>query len=434
MKLADWLASQRRQALGFRAADWRVARRGDADLPGRRAPGFRARRRSSILARDARRRDAQRFSRSCARPRTKEKTCRIPSPRRSKPSRAAKSSSSPTTTTARTRAISIVAASLCTPEKMAFIIRNCCGIVCAPLTAHEAQRLHLAADGGDERRAARHRLHRLGRYAPRPDHRHFRRAALQHGSRARQRQYGRERFRAPRPCLPAHRQGGRRADALGPYRGGGRSLQARRAAAGRGHLRTRQRRRHGHGRAADRGLRAQAQSEAHFGRRSHRLSAGAREAGRARRRLSREDADRRTRRLCLSHAVRCGAAFRLRARLDRRRPRRAGAAAPRRHSRRHFRRRRASRACCSASRTRGAACWSICATARRACPSTSPAPQPQGSDGERAMQWREDRPRRADPARSRRVLDPAAHARTRANMSASPASASRSRRSKAIDC
>ena len=37
----------------------------------------------------------------------------------------------------------IVAASHCTPEKMAFIIRNCCGIVCAPLTAQEAQRLHL---------------------------------------------------------------------------------------------------------------------------------------------------------------------------------------------------------------------------------------------------------------------------------------------------
>src|SRR5471030_1338386 len=37
----------------------------------------------------------------------------------------------------------IVAASLCTPEKMAFIIRNCCGIVCAPLTAREAQRLNL---------------------------------------------------------------------------------------------------------------------------------------------------------------------------------------------------------------------------------------------------------------------------------------------------
>jgi 3,4-dihydroxy 2-butanone 4-phosphate synthase/GTP cyclohydrolase II len=37
----------------------------------------------------------------------------------------------------------IVAASLCTPEKMAFIIRNTCGIVCAPLTAQEAKRLRL---------------------------------------------------------------------------------------------------------------------------------------------------------------------------------------------------------------------------------------------------------------------------------------------------
>src|SRR5579863_5300855 len=38
----------------------------------------------------------------------------------------------------------IVAASLCTAEKMAFIIRNCCGIVCAPLTGEEAKRLNLA--------------------------------------------------------------------------------------------------------------------------------------------------------------------------------------------------------------------------------------------------------------------------------------------------
>src|ERR1700752_1816705 len=36
-----------------------------------------------------------------------------------------------------------VAASLCTPEKMAFIIRNTSGIVCAPLSAGEARRLHL---------------------------------------------------------------------------------------------------------------------------------------------------------------------------------------------------------------------------------------------------------------------------------------------------
>ncbi|HUI21458.1 MAG TPA: 3,4-dihydroxy-2-butanone-4-phosphate synthase [Methylocella sp.] len=37
----------------------------------------------------------------------------------------------------------ICAASLCTPEKMAFIIRNCCGIVCAPITASDARRLNL---------------------------------------------------------------------------------------------------------------------------------------------------------------------------------------------------------------------------------------------------------------------------------------------------
>ena len=36
-----------------------------------------------------------------------------------------------------------VSASLCTPEKMAFIIRNTSGIVCAPLSADDAKRLHL---------------------------------------------------------------------------------------------------------------------------------------------------------------------------------------------------------------------------------------------------------------------------------------------------
>ena len=38
----------------------------------------------------------------------------------------------------------VIAASLCTPDKMAFIIRHCCGIVCTPLTLEEARRLHLA--------------------------------------------------------------------------------------------------------------------------------------------------------------------------------------------------------------------------------------------------------------------------------------------------
>jgi len=38
----------------------------------------------------------------------------------------------------------VVAAHLCTPEKMAFIIRHCCGIVCTPITFEDARRLHLA--------------------------------------------------------------------------------------------------------------------------------------------------------------------------------------------------------------------------------------------------------------------------------------------------
>jgi 3,4-dihydroxy 2-butanone 4-phosphate synthase/GTP cyclohydrolase II len=38
----------------------------------------------------------------------------------------------------------VIAAALCTPEKMAFIIRHCCGIVCAPLTLEDARRLQLA--------------------------------------------------------------------------------------------------------------------------------------------------------------------------------------------------------------------------------------------------------------------------------------------------
>jgi 3,4-dihydroxy 2-butanone 4-phosphate synthase/GTP cyclohydrolase II len=38
----------------------------------------------------------------------------------------------------------IVAASLCTTEKMAFVIRNGCGIVCTPITSDNAKRLHLS--------------------------------------------------------------------------------------------------------------------------------------------------------------------------------------------------------------------------------------------------------------------------------------------------
>lgn len=38
----------------------------------------------------------------------------------------------------------VCAATHCTTEKMAFIVRNCCGIVCVPMTGEDARRLHLA--------------------------------------------------------------------------------------------------------------------------------------------------------------------------------------------------------------------------------------------------------------------------------------------------
>ena len=61
-----------------------------------------------------------------------------------------------------------VAASLCTPEKMAFIIRNTSGIVCAPLSADEARRLRLCLrrrQGGQLAGERSDRLTELGRPA-----------------------------------------------------------------------------------------------------------------------------------------------------------------------------------------------------------------------------------------------------------------------------
>ena len=130
----------------------------------------------------------------------------------------------------------IVAASLCTPEKMAFIIRHTSGIVCAPITPDDARRLRLdpmvahndsthttaftvsidyKPDGGTgisaEERAS------CCRALANPERR-------------------RRRFRPPGPHLPADRARRRRAYALRPYGSRGRSLQARRTAAGRRHL------------------------------------------------------------------------------------------------------------------------------------------------------------------------------------------------------
>ena len=201
----------------------------------------------------------------------------------------------------------VMAAVHATPEKMAFIIRNTAGIVCTPVTERARAPAAPRADGGGERRAARHRLHGLGRLQARHHHRHLGRRSRRDRAQSRQQQCGRRRLRAPRPCVSADRQGRRRADALRAYRGRDRPLPARQPRAGRRDLRARQRRRHRDARAADQGLRREAQVQADLGRRADRLPAGAREAGRARRRVLGRDLDRHAQGLCLRDAVRQGA-------------------------------------------------------------------------------------------------------------------------------
>ena len=126
-----------------------------------------------------------------------------------------------------------VAASHGTPEKMAFIIRHTSRHRLRAADGRDAQRLHLDPMVSRNDAPHRHRLHRLGRLRARHDHRHLGRRAHQYRARARQRQCRRRRFRAPRPCLSADREGRRRADALRPYRGRDRSVPARAARAGR---------------------------------------------------------------------------------------------------------------------------------------------------------------------------------------------------------
>ena len=138
----------------------------------------------------------------------------------------------------------IVAASLCTAEKMAFIIRHTSGIVCAPITTEDARRLRL--DPMVAHNESNHTTAFTVSIDYKPDGgtgiSADERAVLLPG--ARQPERRRQRFRAARPHLSADRARRRRAAALRPYRGRGRSLQAERPAAGRRHLRIDERRRH----------------------------------------------------------------------------------------------------------------------------------------------------------------------------------------------
>ena len=108
----------------------------------------------------------------------------------------------------------IIAAVHATPEKMAFIIRHTCGIVCAPMTGEIARRLHLAPMVADS-----DAIHGTA-FTISVDYRHGTTTGISADDRTAtirglgQQQYRPRRFRPARPHLPADRQGWRRADAL----------------------------------------------------------------------------------------------------------------------------------------------------------------------------------------------------------------------------
>ena len=140
----------------------------------------------------------------------------------------------------------IVAASLCTAEKMAFIIRHTSGIVCAPITTEDARRLRL------DPMVAHNESNHTTAFTVSIDYKPDSGTGISAEERASccralaNPECRRQRFRPSRPYFPADRARRRRAAALRPYRGRGRSLQALRPAAGRRHQRVDERRRHGH--------------------------------------------------------------------------------------------------------------------------------------------------------------------------------------------
>ena len=175
-----------------------------------------------------------------------------------------------------------VAASLCTPDKMAFIIRNTSGIVCAPLASDEAKRLHLDpmvalndAPLGTAFTVSVDVRHGLTTGISAEERNNTVRALANGNS-------GANDFVRPGHVFPLVAQRWRRADALRPYRGLRRPVPARRAAAGRRARGTDERRRHRDARADGRGVCREAQAHAPLDRRPHRLPAGARQAGQAR--------------------------------------------------------------------------------------------------------------------------------------------------------
>ena len=95
----------------------------------------------------------------------------------------------------------IVAASMCTAEKMAFIIRHTSGIVCAPITIEDARRLRLDPMVAHERIQSHHRFYGFHRLQARRRYRDFGGRARLMLPRVGQPECRCQRFRAPRACV-----------------------------------------------------------------------------------------------------------------------------------------------------------------------------------------------------------------------------------------
>ena len=201
----------------------------------------------------------------------------------------------------------VMAAVHATPEKMAFIIRNTCGIVCAPLPAATAHRLRLAP------MVAENDAPHGTAFTVTVDYKHGTTTGISADDRvATVRNLANNNAGAADFVRPGH---------IFPLiaKDGGVLMRSGHTEAAIDLCRlsdlepvgvicelvnddgTRD------ARAADQGVRREAQAQAHLGRRADRLPAVAREAGRAGRRVLGRDRDRHAQGLCLCDAVRQGA-------------------------------------------------------------------------------------------------------------------------------
>ena len=156
----------------------------------------------------------------------------------------------------------IVAASLCTAEKMAFIIRHTSGIVCAPITTDDARRLRL------DPMVAHNESNHTTAFTVSIDYKPDGGTGISADERASccralaNPNAGANDFARPGHIFPLIARDGGVLAALGPYRSGGRSLQALRPAAGRRHQRVDERRRHRDEGRAGREIRRRPQAQA----------------------------------------------------------------------------------------------------------------------------------------------------------------------------